>query len=210
MGVHTAGVSCGDMLTKKEALWQHSRGSRHERKWERRVLRGSDIRGLTLVGRLGLKEGGLDPVRPGAQGSQAPRLSPECRFGVRKLYTPKDWLVASSLPSKFVPSTIQIFLDQLRQDNVRIFWESKKFDGHTELVEPWYGTSYSVEKITGSMIQHWMEKAPHEDPLHLPAPNVFIPSDLTIKHVQEKDMMPWLPVFPIGYTTLALDFRLLF
>jgi hypothetical protein len=35
----------------------------------------------------------------------------------------------------------------------RIFWESKKFEGQTDKVEPWYGTAYVVEKITGSMIQ---------------------------------------------------------
>lgn len=35
----------------------------------------------------------------------------------------------------------------------RIFWESKKFEGHTDKVEPWYETPYSVEKITCSMIQ---------------------------------------------------------
>lgn len=35
----------------------------------------------------------------------------------------------------------------------RIFWESKQFEGHTDKVEPWYGTAYSVEKITSSLIQ---------------------------------------------------------
>lgn len=35
----------------------------------------------------------------------------------------------------------------------RIFWESKKFEGYTDCIEPWYGTPYSVEKITASTIQ---------------------------------------------------------
>jgi hypothetical protein len=36
---------------------------------------------------------------------------------------------------------------------VRIFWESKKFEGLTDLAEPWYGTSYSVQKITSDTIK---------------------------------------------------------
>lgn len=35
----------------------------------------------------------------------------------------------------------------------RIFWESTKFEGLTDLTEPWYGTAYSVEKLTGSTIE---------------------------------------------------------
>lgn len=35
----------------------------------------------------------------------------------------------------------------------RIFWESKSFEGHTDKVEPWYGTAYSIEKITASTIE---------------------------------------------------------
>ncbi|KAK9157292.1 hypothetical protein Scep_003866 [Stephania cephalantha] len=70
-----------------------------------------------------------------------------------QLYPPKDWLVASSLPSKFSPSTIQMVLETLTPENVRIFWESKKFEGHTNMVEPWYGTAYSVMQLTDSLIQ---------------------------------------------------------
>ncbi|KAG5242657.1 insulin-degrading enzyme [Salix suchowensis] len=108
-----------------------------------------------------------------------------------QLYPPKDWLVGSSLPSNFSPSIIQTVLSQLSPDNVRIFWESKKFEGQTAMTEPWYKTAYSVEKITGSMIQEWMLFAPNED-LHLPAPNVFIPTDLSLKDAQEKVKFPVL------------------
>ncbi|KAJ9181087.1 hypothetical protein P3X46_009254 [Hevea brasiliensis] len=108
-----------------------------------------------------------------------------------KLYPPKDWLVGLSLPSNFCPSTIQLVLDQLSPNNVRIFWESKKFEGQTGKVEPWYGTAYTVEKITSSMIQEWMLSAPN-DKLHLPAPNVFIPTDLSLKDAQEKVKFPVL------------------
>lgn len=108
-----------------------------------------------------------------------------------QLYPPEDWLAASSLPSKFVPSTIQTVLDELTADNIRVFWESKKFDGCTDLVEPWYGTAYSVDKITASTIQQWVEKAPNAD-LHLPIPNIFIPTDLSLRLVQDKVTFPTL------------------
>ncbi|KAG2687116.1 hypothetical protein I3843_09G037900 [Carya illinoinensis] len=92
--------------------------------------------------------------------------------------------LGSSLPSMFNPGTIERVLEELSIDNVRIFWESKKFEGHTDKVEPWYETPYSVEKITSSMIQEWVLGAPNEN-LHLPAANVFIPTDLSLKNAQE-------------------------
>ncbi|KAI7990111.1 Insulin-degrading enzyme-like 1, peroxisomal [Camellia lanceoleosa] len=108
-----------------------------------------------------------------------------------QLYPPNDWLVGSSLPSKFSPTIIESALNELTPNNVRIFWESTKFEGHTDKIEPWYGTAYSVEKITVSMIQQWMESAPDEH-LHLPAPNVFIPTDLSLKNVVEMAKFPLL------------------
>ncbi|XP_078430022.1 insulinase (Peptidase family M16) family protein isoform X2 [Wolffia australiana] len=97
-----------------------------------------------------------------------------------QFYPPEDWLVASSMPSKFFPTTIHMVLDSLVPENLRIFWESKKFEGCTDLTEPWYGTSYSVEKMSSNLIQHWVEQAP-EVSFSLPAPNAFIPSDFTLK-----------------------------
>ncbi|XP_075638112.1 insulin-degrading enzyme-like 1, peroxisomal [Castanea sativa] len=108
-----------------------------------------------------------------------------------QIYPPKDWLVGSSLPSMFSQGSIQMVLEQLSIDKIRIFWESKKFEGHTDKVEPWYGTAYSIEKITSSMIQEWMLCAPNEN-LHLPAPNVFIPTDLSLKSAQENVKFPVL------------------
>ncbi|KAK7336558.1 hypothetical protein VNO77_17103 [Canavalia gladiata] len=108
-----------------------------------------------------------------------------------QVYPAKDWLTGSSLPSKFSPSVIQMVLDQLSPNNVRIFWESKNFEGLTDKVEPWYGTAYSIENITGSAIQGWMLSAPNEN-MHLPDPNRFIPTNLSLKNVQEKVKFPVL------------------
>ncbi|XP_068308397.1 insulin-degrading enzyme-like 1, peroxisomal isoform X2 [Pyrus communis] len=115
-------------------------------------------------------------------------------------YPPKDWLVRSSLPSNFSPDIIQMVLNKLSSDNVRIFWESKKFEGHTNMSEPWYGTAYSVERITGSMIQEWILSSPNEN-LHLPARNVFIPTDFSLKNDLEKAKCPVL-LIKSPYSTL--------
>ncbi|KAM1079537.1 hypothetical protein FF1_014341 [Malus domestica] len=106
-------------------------------------------------------------------------------------YPPRDWLVKSTLPSNFSPDTIQMVLNKLSPENVRIFWVSKKFEGHTNMTEPWYGTAYSVGKISGSMIQEWIVSSPNEN-LHLPAHNVFIPTDLSLKNDHEKANCPVL------------------
>ncbi|CAM0906365.1 unnamed protein product [Alopecurus aequalis] len=106
-----------------------------------------------------------------------------------QIFPPEDWLIAASVPSKFSPDSIQKVLNELTPENVRIFWESKLFEGQTNLTEPWYGTSYCVEAVHPSTIQEWVEKAPNEG-LHLPKPNIFIPTDLSLKKVEEKTSFP--------------------
>jgi insulysin len=106
-----------------------------------------------------------------------------------QLYPPKDWLVGSSLPSKFAPDTIEKILNELTPSNVRIFCQSKKFEGCANLTEPWYGTQYTVEKLDILTLEKWVENAPNEN-LSLPKPNVFIPTDLSLKNVQEKVSYP--------------------
>ncbi|XP_011075246.1 insulin-degrading enzyme-like 1, peroxisomal isoform X2 [Sesamum indicum] len=108
-----------------------------------------------------------------------------------QFYAPKDWLVGSSLPSKFNPEKIQSALKELSPYNVRIFWESTKFEGLTDSTEPWYGTAYSVERLPGSTIEEWIKKAPKED-LRLPGANVFIPTDLSLKTVSGQINLPVL------------------
>ncbi|CAO1946196.1 unnamed protein product [Urochloa humidicola] len=106
-----------------------------------------------------------------------------------RLFPPEEWLVGSALPSKYAPERISMILDQLSPERVRIFWESKKFEGSTTSSEPWYNTSYSVENVTPSVIQKWIQKAP-TDKVHLPEPNIFIPKDLSLKEVHKKVIFP--------------------
>ncbi|KAL0720420.1 hypothetical protein Bca4012_035019 [Brassica carinata] len=108
-----------------------------------------------------------------------------------QIFPTRDWLVGLSLPSKFNPDTIQKVVDELSPSNARIFWESQKFEGQTDKNEPWYNTAYSLEKITSSTIQEWVKSAPEVD-LHLPAPNVFIPTDLSLKDAKNQETVPVL------------------
>lgn len=115
----------------------------------------------------------------------------DCISSNMRFYPPKDWLVRSSLPCNYSPTMIRKILDELNPGSVRIFWESKKFSGQTDLEEPWYGTAYSLERISTSMIQEWVDAAPNEK-LHLPAKNVFIPTDLSIKPLDKNVVYPTL------------------
>ncbi|CAF2059202.1 unnamed protein product [Brassica oleracea var. botrytis] len=106
-----------------------------------------------------------------------------------RIYPTKHWLVGSSLPSKFNPAIVKKVLDEISPSNVRIFWESNKFEGKTDKIEPWYNTPYSLEKITKETIQEWEQSAPDVN-LFLPIPNVFIPTDLLLKDVKDKENFP--------------------
>ncbi|EMS49095.1 Zinc-metallopeptidase, peroxisomal [Triticum urartu] len=106
-----------------------------------------------------------------------------------RLFPPEEWLVGESLPSKYAPNRINMILDELSPERVRILCESKKFEGSTNCAEPWYNTSYSIENVTPYMIKQWIQKAPTEK-LYLPKPNIFVPKDLSLKEVPDKVTFP--------------------
>ncbi|KAJ4782702.1 Insulin-degrading enzyme [Rhynchospora pubera] len=123
--------------------------------------------------------------------------------GTMPFFPPEEWLVGESLPSKFDPILIQKKLDELSPDKVRIFWESKKFEGSTDLTEPWYGTSYSVQKITPDTIKQWKNNAPDAD-LHLPEPNIFIPTDFTL-HAPKEEAISFFLINKIRKTIMMFN-----
>ncbi len=61
----------------------------------------------------------------------------------------------------------------------RVAVVSKKFEGKTELTEPWYGAGYNYRKIDPRVIEEWSTTSLAEE-LHLPAVNEFIPTDFEI------------------------------
>ena len=72
----------------------------------------------------------------------------------------------------------------------RVSLVSKRFEGKTELKEPWYGTLYNFRKIDPQLIAQWDSVTPIEE-LRLPAVNEFIPTDFDL--VPQEEEPPKLP-----------------
>ncbi|KAG0627873.1 hypothetical protein M758_2G234700 [Ceratodon purpureus] len=107
------------------------------------------------------------------------------------LYPPRDWLAGSSLPRRFDAEAVAGLIGQLTPERVRIFWYSKQFEGKTSEREPWYGTDYIIERIEDNLVQEWSQ-APTNEKLHLPMPNVFIPTDFTLRDPEPKGDHPFI------------------
>ena len=73
----------------------------------------------------------------------------------------------------------------------RVYVISKRFEGKTELTEPWYGSKYNLRKIDPQLIEQWSAASTIEE-LHLLSPNEFIPTNFEI--VPLEDGSPKLPV----------------
>ena len=68
---------------------------------------------------------------------------------------------------------------------------SKRFEGKTELKEPWYGSHYNFRKMDPQLIAQWSSVTPIDE-LHLPAVNEFIPTNFDVVPLQEGS--PKLPI----------------
>ena len=104
---------------------------------------------------------------------------------------PREWLLSGlDLIRKFDPVAIRNAMTYLRPDNFRMMIVSQDFPGDWDKKEKWYGTEYRVERMEpafASAIER-AGKSSVEDripDLHLPHPNEFIPSKLT---VEKKDV----------------------
>ena len=80
---------------------------------------------------------------------------------------------------KYRPDLVNMVLDKLKPQFIRVGVISQKFQDKTSLVEPWYGSAYNARKINPELIELWSSVHPIPE-LHLPEPNEFIPTDFTI------------------------------
>ncbi|MGD8415833.1 MAG: insulinase family protein [Pseudomonadales bacterium] len=87
-------------------------------------------------------------------------------------YPPRDVLVADYLMEGFDRTLIQRYLSYLRPDNVLV--EVSGPDVKTDETEPWFNVPYRLETgiVTG--------RHPEVAGMHLPAPNPFLPDDLSL------------------------------
>eukprot|EP00250_Pteridium_aquilinum_P021928 c25264_g2_i1 orf=2311-5265(+) len=106
-------------------------------------------------------------------------------------YPPEDWLVGSSLPCMFNADSIMATIKMLTPENVRILSSSRKYEGKTTDIEPWYGTAFSVERIAENLVKQW-KTTPIDAKLHLPSVNPFIPTDFSLKSSNQKMEHPIL------------------
>lgn len=72
----------------------------------------------------------------------------------------------------------------------RVAVVSKRFEGKTDLTDPWYEAKYNFRKVDPCLIERWSAVA-HMEELHLPAPNEFIPTNFDI--VPREENSPCVP-----------------
>ncbi|XP_063194489.1 insulin-degrading enzyme [Chroicocephalus ridibundus] len=105
--------------------------------------------------------------------------------GMLHYYPIEEVLAAEYLLEEFRPDLIEMVLDKLRPENVRVAIVSKSFEGKTDRTEDWYGTQYKQEAISDEVIQKW-QNADLNGKFKLPMKNEFIPTNFEILPL-EKD-----------------------
>uniref|UniRef100_A0A8D3EAQ7 Insulin-degrading enzyme n=1 Tax=Scophthalmus maximus TaxID=52904 RepID=A0A8D3EAQ7_SCOMX len=75
--------------------------------------------------------------------------------GLLHYYPLEEVLAAEYLLEDFRPDLIEMVLDKLRPEHVRVAVVSKSFEGQTDKTEEWYGTQYKQEAISEETIKKW-------------------------------------------------------
>ncbi|KAF5840753.1 Metalloenzyme, LuxS/M16 peptidase-like protein [Dunaliella salina] len=109
-------------------------------------------------------------------------------------YPDEDLLLALyHVPQEYDPESIKAALKEMSVDKVRVMWASKTLADEAQDTEPWYGTKFSLAPIPEEWVRIWKQASqPHTDcaaaesqeegpRLHLPKPNPFVPTDLSLK-----------------------------
>ncbi|KAM4607098.1 insulin-degrading enzyme isoform 2-T2 [Polymixia lowei] len=108
--------------------------------------------------------------------------------GLLHYYPLEEVLAAEYLLEDFRPELIDMVLNKLRPEHVRVAVVSKSFEGQTDKTEEWYGTQYKQEAITDEVIKKWAD-ADLNSKFKLPMKNEFIPTSFEI-YPLEKDSPP--------------------
>uniref|UniRef100_A0AAX7VC14 Insulin-degrading enzyme n=1 Tax=Astatotilapia calliptera TaxID=8154 RepID=A0AAX7VC14_ASTCA len=105
--------------------------------------------------------------------------------GLLQHYPLEEVLSAEYFLEDFKPDLIEMVLDKLRPEHVRVIVVSKSFEGQTDITEEWYGTQYKQEAISEETIKKWAN-ADLNGKFKLPMKNEFIPTNFEI-YPLEKD-----------------------
>ncbi|KAL4232280.1 hypothetical protein ACF0H5_009851 [Mactra antiquata] len=91
----------------------------------------------------------------------------------------KEVLSSQYLMTEYKPELVDMVLEKLVPENMRVAVVSKKFNGQTDKTEEWYGTEYKLEQIPEEKLKMWASCG-FNDKLSLPEKNVFIPTDFDL------------------------------
>ncbi|XP_059803576.1 insulin-degrading enzyme isoform X1 [Hypanus sabinus] len=94
-------------------------------------------------------------------------------------YPIEEVLAAEYLLEEFRADLIEMVLENLTPETVRVAVVSKSFEGQTDRTEKWYGTQYMQEAISADVIQKWLN-ADLNGKFKLPVKNEFIPTNFEI------------------------------
>ncbi|KAK2166408.1 hypothetical protein LSH36_39g02052 [Paralvinella palmiformis] len=94
-------------------------------------------------------------------------------------YPLKEVLSGGYLIDEWRPELINTVMEKLTPESIRVMVIGKKFEGHTDLKETWYGTEYSLVTIPDKKIKEWSDVGIH-DKLCLPDQNEFIPTNFDL------------------------------
>uniref|UniRef100_A0A674PH63 Insulin-degrading enzyme n=1 Tax=Takifugu rubripes TaxID=31033 RepID=A0A674PH63_TAKRU len=100
-------------------------------------------------------------------------------------YPLKEVLAAEYLLEDFRPDLIEMVLDKLRPEYVRVAVVSKSFEGQTDKTEEWYGTQYKQEAISDATVKKWAD-ADLNGKFKLPMKNEFIPTNFEIYPLEKE------------------------
>jgi insulysin len=118
------------------------------------------------------------------------------------IYPLPDVLSANYLLTEWRPDLIEDVLARLNPQNCRITVVGQKVGDKCKEEEKWYKTNYHCEKIEQSVLDEWSNCGTNEN-LHLPAPNLFIPSDFNLLPLETTEKMhpmiiedtPWMRIW---------------
>ncbi|OQS04220.1 insulin-degrading-like enzyme, metalloprotease family M16A [Thraustotheca clavata] len=105
---------------------------------------------------------------------------------------PVQYIVAGSfLLYEYNATKVAAVLQKLTPSNMRLTVVSKTFENSTQLIEPWYDTKYSNDKLSADLLHRWSNPS-HEPSFVLPHPNAFIPQNFELVSNPTPDFAPVL------------------
>ncbi|XP_019411060.1 PREDICTED: insulin-degrading enzyme [Crocodylus porosus] len=148
---------------------------------------GSLLSELKAKGKQGKRD--LNAVAFRFKDKERPRGYTSKLAGMLHYYPIEEVLAAEYLLEEFRPDLIEMVLDKLKPENVRVAIVSKSFEGKTDRTEQWYGTQYKQEAVSDEVIKKW-QNADLNGKFKLPMKNEFIPTNFEILPL-EKDAAPY-------------------